>query len=64
MRRKVSKIKRNPHGYAVRYDETRTAMLEVFPFMTHFVIDESKKTVVIVAVLHMSRNPDIWGNRG
>jgi plasmid stabilization system protein ParE len=55
-------IKENPYLYAIRYDEVRTGVLDVFPFMIHYVIEESNKTVVIIAVLHTSRNPEIWGN--
>jgi plasmid stabilization system protein ParE len=57
-------IKRNPYGYAIRYDDIRTAVLDVFPFMIHYRIDELNKLIVIAAVLHTGRNPDIWtGNR-
>jgi hypothetical protein len=47
----------------VRYDEMRTVVLSIFPFMIHFAIDDSKKTVIISAVLHTSRNPEEWKNR-
>ena len=53
-------IKRNPYGYTVRYDDIRTAVLDVFPFMIHYRIDELDKLIIIAAVLHTSRNPDIW----
>lgn len=57
-------IKGNPYLYAIRYNDVRTAVLDVFPFMIHYVIDELEEKVVIIAVLHISRNPDIWtGNR-
>jgi hypothetical protein len=39
----------------------RTAVLDVFPFMIHYLIDEPGKKIVIIAVLHTSRNPEIWG---
>lgn len=53
-------IKRNPYGYAVRYDDVRTAVLDIFPFMIHYRIDEPKRLIIVAAVLHTSRNPDIW----
>jgi len=63
VREKVNYIKENPKTIAIRYDETRTAVLNVFPFMIHFDIDHNKKTVLISAVLHTSRNPDNWKKR-
>ncbi|MBD1383860.1 type II toxin-antitoxin system RelE/ParE family toxin [Mucilaginibacter rigui] len=57
-------VKENPYLYAIRYNEVRTAVLDMFPFMIHYIIDEPGKKVVIIAVLHTSRTPDIWtGNR-
>ncbi len=38
----------------------RTAVLDVFPFMIHYIIDETQKSIIITAALHTSRNPDIW----
>lgn len=63
VREKVSFIKKNPKVCNIRYDNVRTAVLNVFPFMIHYIIDESNKTVIISAVLHTSRNPDLWEKR-
>ena len=60
VREKVDQIKQNPYSSANRYEEVRTAVLDVFPFMIHYLIDASHKLVIITAVLHTSRNPDIW----
>jgi plasmid stabilization system protein ParE len=60
IREKVNLLKKNPFSSVNRYDEVRTAVLDVFPFMIHYLIDEDKKLVVITAILHTSRNPDIW----
>ena len=64
VREKVKQITKDPYLIAVRYDEVRTAILDVFPFMIHYIIDEATKSIIITAVLHMSQNPDKWkGNR-
>ena len=63
VREKVSFIKQNPKACNVRYDNIRTAVLNIFPFMLHYTIDEKNKTVLISAVLHTSRNPDVWKDR-
>ena len=63
VREKVSYIKKTPKACNIRYDNVRTAILSVFPFMIHYTIDEDNKTVIISAVLHTSRTPEIWKNR-
>jgi len=63
IREKVHFIRQNPKASNVRYDGVRTAVLNVFPFMVHYTIDENNKTIIVSAVLHTSRNPEIWKNR-
>jgi plasmid stabilization system protein ParE len=63
LRRKVKFISQNPQAVAVRYADVRTAVLDVFPFMIHFTIEEDKKRVVISAVFHTSLNPKKWKKR-
>jgi plasmid stabilization system protein ParE len=60
---KVKKIRSNPYLYAVRYATAQTALVYIFPFMIHFVIDEQQKTIIVTAVLHTSQSPDIWKKR-
>jgi plasmid stabilization system protein ParE len=63
IRQKISLIKQEPFIAATRYNEVKTAVLDVFPYMVHYTIDESKKLIIISAVLHTSRNPDMWGSK-
>ncbi len=63
VREKVHFIKQNPKASNVRYDSVRTAVLNVFPFMIHYTINESNKTMIVSAVFHTSRNPDVWNKR-
>ncbi len=63
VRNKVLFIRQNPEAVNIRYDGIRTAVLDAFPFMVHYTVDDNQKTVIIVAVFHTSRNPDIWKNR-
>lgn len=60
VREKVHFIRQNPNASNIRYDGVRTAVLNVFPFMVHFTIEEKNKTIIISAVLHTSRNPELW----
>ena len=56
-------IRQNPKASNIRYDQVRTAVLKVFPFIIHYTIDDGEKTVIISAVLHTSRNPKEWKKR-
>lgn len=60
IREKVNIILENPYAYSIRYAEIRTASVNCFPFLIHFSIDESRRILLISAVFHISRNPDIW----
>lgn len=63
IREKVRFIKQNPTASKVGYDDVRTAVLNIFPYMLHYTVDETNKTVIISAVFHISRDPELWGNR-
>lgn len=60
VREKVYFIRQNPKASNIRYSSIRTAGLSVFPFMVHFTVDEKNKTVIVSAVLHTSRDPELW----
>ncbi len=63
VRSKVLFIRENPKAVAIRYDNTRCAVLDIFPFMIHYTIDEPNKTIIVAAVFHTSLNPERWKKR-
>lgn len=63
VREKVDFIRQNPIASNVRYDGVRTAVLNIFPFMVHYKVDEKSKIIIISAVLHTSRKPELWKSR-
>ena len=56
----VIEIEKNPFAFAVKYDNIRTALVNKFPYLIHFDIDEPNKEIIITAVFHTSRNPELW----
>ena len=56
---KIVRVK--PHLYQIRYDETRVALIQTFPYLIHFEID--KMEILIKAIIHTSRNTKVWKNR-
>ncbi len=63
VREKVRFVQQNPKASNIRYESVRTTILNVFPFTIHYSINEKTKSVLISAILHTSRNPDLWANR-
>jgi len=63
VRENVDLIIQNPKASNVRYKNVRTTVLNMFPFMIHYTIDEKNKTIIVSAVLHTSRDSELWKNR-
>lgn len=63
VREKMRLIRRHPKSAPIRYEAVRTAVLDQFPFMIHYTVDETKQTIVVAAVLHTSRDPEEWKRR-
>lgn len=63
VKRCILRLQENPFAYEVKYRNVRTAFTEVFPYAIHFYIDETAKSVVVIAIIHQTRNPKISGNR-
>jgi plasmid stabilization system protein ParE len=55
-----NKIKRNPYLYPIIHLSVRKHLIKKFPFCVYYFIDDSDNTIKIVAVVHNSRNPNIW----
>ena len=63
VRKKVLFLRQLPEGAPVRFDNVRTAVIDVFPFMIHYTVDHEAQKIIIAAVFHTSQNPDIWRSR-
>ncbi|MFP9113104.1 type II toxin-antitoxin system RelE/ParE family toxin [Flavobacterium sp. RHBU_3] len=44
--------------YPVKYDDVHYRKIKGFPYLLHYRIKQN--VVDIIAVIHTSRNPDIW----
>ena len=54
-------ITSNPYLFAEIHRQTRRAMINRFPFGIYYRI--KGKLVIVVAVMHGSRNPKLWRQR-
>ena len=57
------RILKNPLLFEVKYNNTRIAFTERFPFGIHFEIQEDIHTIVVKGVYHTARNSKIWYER-
>jgi len=58
--KQINKLKTTAGIYTIRYNEVRCVVIEKFPFMIQFTIDNNHQYVDILALFHTSRNPMIW----
>ncbi len=56
-------IAKTPLGFQTKYNVVRTLLLRQFPYHIHYFIDEEKKVIVILAVIHSYRNPKDYSLR-
>lgn len=56
----IDSLSKNPHIYRIRYKQIRCALVNKFPYMVHFYINEETKGVEVLAVISTDRNPKIW----
>lgn len=60
---RLTYIKESPFHYQVSYRNMRSALVDKFPYQTHYRIEESAKSIIVFAVTHTSRNPQLWKNK-
>ncbi|MEZ2337125.1 type II toxin-antitoxin system RelE/ParE family toxin [Mucilaginibacter sp. RCC_168] len=58
VKRKLNQICKNPYHYKAEYNQFHQALTEKSPFLIVYTIDENLKQVLIIAIFHISRNPN------
>ena len=56
-------IVRSPLGFQVKYNKVRTLLLKQFPYHIHYLIDDTQKQIIILAIIHAYKNPKDYSNR-
>lgn len=57
----LGRVINNPDIYQPVYEDARRVLVRRFPYAAYFISETD--TVQIVAILHQSRNPDVWQSR-
>lgn len=56
-------IARSPLGFQIKYNQVRTLLLKQFPYHIHYLIDDTKQQIIILAVIPAYKNPNDYSNR-
>ena len=59
----VERIKANPGIWPVLDDQVRRCLVHRFPSGVIYSVDEQRLRVLILAVMHLHRQPDYWSGR-
>lgn len=52
-----------PESFQIRYHKVRTILIENFPYHIHYLIDDSNKQIIILAIIHSYKNPKDYSKR-
>ena len=61
--KEIDYIGKYPLHYQTKYKEVRVSYVTRFPYGIFYFIEEDKKQIVIIGVLHTKRNPNIIQRR-
>lgn len=56
-------IETHPAAQRFLYKNRRFAFVKQFPYIVYFLIDEQHALIIVFAILHEKRNPQIWKRR-
>ena len=56
-------ILNSPFSFQIKYKNVRTVLLKQFPYRIHYLVNEEKEQIVILAVIHSYRNPQNYSKR-
>ena len=61
--KEIDYIAKYPEHYQRKHKELRQSLVTRFPYAIFYLIEEKQKRIIIVGVLHTSRNPQIIRKR-
>lgn len=56
-------IEAHPTAQRYLYDNRRFAFVKKFPCIVYFLVDETNLQIIVFAILHEKRDPQIWKKR-
>lgn len=56
-------IEQFPERQRFLYENRRFAFVKQFPYKVYFIVDEANLRIIVFAILHEKRDPQIWQKR-
>lgn len=60
---RLAYISKNPLHYQISYRKVRNAIVHKFPYQIHYQVEEERRSIIVIAVTHTSRDPRVWKSR-
>jgi len=59
----IDQIADNPQRFLEKEGGARMALLRKFPYKVFYMVNEAKRTVRVVVLMHRARHPKVWQKR-
>lgn len=59
----IKRLSKMPTANAIRYKNVRIAHPNIFPYAIHYYVDDAQTSIVIVAIVHMAKHPNVSQDR-
>lgn len=53
LERKFASLMVTPYLGSIRYENVRCTPIDIFQYLIHYVVDDTRKTVIILRILHV-----------
>ncbi|MDB5149371.1 MAG: hypothetical protein JWQ57_3391 [Mucilaginibacter sp.] len=63
VKQQIGTLRINAESYNTRYNQVQCMPVRKFPYLIHFMIDDTNQIVEVFAIIHTSRSPEIWEER-
>ncbi|HOY51966.1 MAG TPA: type II toxin-antitoxin system RelE/ParE family toxin [Prolixibacteraceae bacterium] len=63
VKKQTAELSTSALHFSIRYDDVRCFRVEKFPYLVHYRVNEQARIVKVEALLHTSRNPELWTTR-
>ena len=54
---KLEQVAEHPFLYSIRYAEVRCVVVDDFPYLMHYYVEEERRRVTVLGIIHTSRDP-------
>ena len=59
----LESIRYAPLVYACIYKKVRRILIRRFPYGIFYILNQKQKKIIVLAIMHVKRNPKRWKNR-